>query len=162
MLPAQFKLAVEKALFDLIQTPEFIDAAERNWQNGQGNEEELYPFFYEVLRQNLGCTVKGLGYGKPKGSSEKVDCLCYFHETGIQVYGIEIKGPSKDQTWVSAGVNADLEKLNTLTQRGNLSYGIAVGIYLLEKTRCCANMLTINSEEVCIKIEAKETQRVEM
>jgi len=61
---AEFKKIVKKAVSNLISDEHFADAASRNWTDAQGNEEELYPYFTEMIRRQLKCEVRGIGWGK--------------------------------------------------------------------------------------------------
>lgn len=152
---SEFKQAVEKALDDLIKSPEFKDVAEDNWRNNKGREEELYPFFYELLRRYLGCEIRGLGYGRVKNMTEKIDCLCYFQGNSCP-FGIELKGPSKKKSW-SDEHEKDLDRLNTFVRDKKLSYGIAVGISLLEQSDSCVHKITLDSEQICVDLKIKDT-----
>ncbi len=125
----QLKGVVMTAARKMTFLPEFEKIARANFANDTGREEELYPFFYEILRSELDCACKGLGYGKVQGIKKEVDCLIYFDD-GKPPVGIELAGPSKDSSYIKSKLKGDSEKIQELTGRGALRYGFVVTIFL--------------------------------
>lgn len=162
MNTTEFKKVVECAVLDLIADEHFANVASRNWIDSQGNEEELYPFFTEMVRRRLRCKVLGIGWGKYPNKNQKADCLCHLTiDNRKATFSVELKGPSKDSAWVSKGLKEDLEKLNRLKGEGVIDYGLAIGIWLKDKEKNSekfAKVLTINSSRVGIKVSIRDTQ----
>ena len=162
MNPFEFKKIVELAVRDLISVDHFADVASRNWINSLGGEEELYPYLAEMIRRRLTCEVLGIGCGRYPNRDEKADCLRHLNIANRKItFSIELKGPSKDRSTVSSGLEEDLEKLNRLKREGAIEYGLAIGIWLIDAgaiSERFLRVLTINSSRVGIKISIQETR----
>ncbi len=159
---SEFKSIVEGAISELICSEPFFDVATRNWTANQGNEEELYPYLTEMIRRRLAIGIQGIGWGKYHSKGEKSDCLCYFNIANRKaIFSVELKGPSKDNAWVSNGLNEDIDKLKRLKTEGIIDYGIAVGVWLIDKEKCNEEFertLTINSSQIRVKVCVLDTQ----
>ncbi len=159
---SEFKKIVEEAISELVFSNPFFDVAKRNWGANQGNEEELYPYLTEMIRRRLSCEIQGIGCGKYHRRVEKSDCLCYFDvDNRKAIFSVELKGPSKDNAWVSNGLNEDIDKLKRLKTEGIIDYGIAVGMYLIDKGKSNEKFertLTINSSQIGVKVCVLDTQ----
>lgn len=155
----ELRNSVLSALYSVVATTLFEDMVRRNWFNNQGNEEEIYPYFTEALRRILGGFIKGIGPGKIRNRGEKVDCLV---ELPSGICAVELKGPSKDHTYITKGMSEDFCKLSTLKLASCIHYGIAIGIFI-EKTTLQSEyqrVLMLGNTSVGVKVEIKETERV--
>lgn len=130
---SQLTKIVENAISNLISSEPFLKAAKRNWVAHEGKEEELCPYFTEMIRRQSKCEIQGIGWGRFHDRSEKGDFLCYFNVGDEQnTFSIELKNPSKDKTPVSKGLQEDIKKLNQLMEDGIIQYGVAAGLWLID------------------------------
>lgn len=160
------KVFVKNIISKLISSKAFYNAAKLNWKYNKGVEEELYPYFNEIVREqlaefSLNDNIVGIGWGKIHCRIEKVDCIIYLNLDSQKVtFAIELKGPSKDERWVDKGFNEDINKLKKLKLCGFIQYGLAIGIYLLDadnskqfkkETSNFEQILDIDSSRVKVK-----------
>jgi hypothetical protein len=137
----------------------FADMALRNWRTGQGNEEELYPFFNELLRRTIPWMPEGIGSGSLRNSRQKIDSLLHLDQG---VFAVEFKGPSKDHGFLDRETAADYEKLKTLTNGGIIQAGIACGFYLEPPCATSHYCRTISdaSEQIGVRVRIMRTDNV--
>ena len=154
---SQFKMAVISALFSVISLPLFKDMVLRNWYNKQGNEEEMYPYFTEALRRSFGRVVLGIGPGKIPNRIEKVDCLV---DLSTAIYSVELKGPSRDHSYITRGMAADFKKISSLVSNSDIDFGISIGIFIekLSVQHEYRKVFVLNGESIGVRIEVKETE----
>lgn len=166
MNTSEFKSIVKKAIHELISSEPFLNVAKRNWIDGLGHEEELYPYLTEMIRRQLTCEVQGIGWRRYQNNDKKADCLCYLNiDYKKTIFSVELKGPSKDHAWISSGLNEDIDKLNQLKKKGIINYGIAVGVLLKAKDKYhekFEEVLNINSSQVGVKVSILETKNTSM
>ena len=164
MNESEFRKIVEQAINELLFHEHFENVASRNWIDSQGNEEELYPYLAEMIRCRLKtCAIQGIGWGKYPNRIEKSDCLCIFNSQNKKIiYSVELKGPSKDDSWVSKGFEEDCSKLKNLTEEGIIDYGVSVGLWLKDNNKCIEKyprIIEINSSQVGVKVVIRDTQQ---
>ena len=157
MEKSPFKTIVKNAISELISTEPFYDVVKRNWNENKGGEEELYPYLTEKVRRQLSdCEILGIGWGKLHCRSEKADCIVYFNNK--IAFAIELKGPSKDKTWVEKGLKGDINKLKKLQKDGIIQYGVGAGIWLSDNKGYFENTLQINSCQIGVKVKILDTE----
>ena len=137
------KILIERSLAEsiinnLISSEAFYNAAKLNWKCNKGVEEELYPYFNEIIRKQLveylpNDNIVGIGWGKIHRIPEKIDCIVYLSFNSQRItFAIELKGPSKDRKWIQEGLTSDFNKLRKLKLCGFIQHGLVIGVYLLD------------------------------